>query len=476
MLLVGEGEVRVRARRSGEGMGSLTVQEILKATGGTLRAGSEEEVISSFSTDTRTLRPGDFFIALGGKNFDGHAFLSEAIAKKATGLLVSDTASLPSPPPLLTLAVPDTLFALGQIARAWRLKLSATVVAITGSNGKTTTKEMTRAVLQEAGAVWASPGNLNNLIGLPLTLFGLRPSHGWAVVELGMNAPGEIRRLCEICLPDVGVITNIGEAHLEFLGSLEAVAAAKAEMLPFLTGEKVTILNLDDPYLNGLLPAVRGRLLTFGFSTGADLQATEVTLEAQGTTFVLRRGQEQERVRLPIVGYHNVVNAAAAAAVGTVSGLSLPTIARGLASITEVPMRMQMVRLTSGGTLLNDAYNANPSSMRAAITTFFEMRTGGKAILILGDMLELGAASPAAHREIGEFLAPFAPDLLLTVGSASHTIGQAAVACGMERARVHHCPDHGEARALLQAHLGPESWVLLKGSRGMRLEKIVEGL
>ena len=458
-------------------MESLTVREILTATGGILRAGSEEEVISSFSTDTRTLRSGDFFIALTGKNFDGHAFLAEAIAKKAAGLLVCHGAPLPTPLPLLTISVPDTLVALGQIARAWRVTLGPAVIAITGSNGKTTTKEMTRAVLQEAGPVWASPGNLNNLIGLPLTLFGLRSSHGWVVVELGMSAPKEIHQLCEICLPDVGVITNIGEAHLEFLGSLEAVAAAKGEMLPFLGGEKVTILNLDDPYLNGLLPQVRGRLLTFGFSTGADLVATEVTWGKDGTTtFLLCRGRERHTVHLPTVGYHNVINAAAAAAVGTVYGLPLPVIAQGLARTPAAPMRMQRVRLKNGGTLINDAYNANPSSMRAALATFFQMKKRGRAILILGDMLELGAASAKAHHEIGTFLAPYAPDLLITVGSASEAIGRAAAAGGLDTRRIRHCADHAEARRLLERELRSDSWVFLKGSRGMRLETIVEGL
>lgn len=464
-------------------MESLSVQEILEATEGRLLRGEPSQLTRSFSTDTRTLRPGDLFIPLKGKRFDGHDFLPEAFARGAIGALLSDPEKIPSSPFALLLQVEDTLQALGEIARLWRRKFPIPVVAVTGSNGKTTTKEMIRSILAQDRSVLASQGTFNNLVGLPLTLLALNPFHEAAVLELGMNAFGEVRRLSEIAQPDVGVITNIGEAHLEFLGSLEGVAQAKGELLPFLEGEKVAVLNLDDPYCNGLLPQVRGRLLTFGLNEKADLWAGGVQLrKGGGTAFVLHRGQEAVPVELPATGYHNVYNALAASAVGSVFDLPLRRIAEGLKRTSLAPMRFEQRRLASGVVLINDAYNANPTSMRAAIETFFQVKEGRRAILVLGDMLELGEASKEAHLRLGRFVARFNPDLLITVGRESERIGEGAVASGLPEGRVRHGKDQAEAKALLRGAMGPsplpseETWVLLKASRGMRLEEVVEGL
>lgn len=458
-------------------MVALTVQEIVAATKGTLVAGGPDRGVESFSTDTRTLEPGDLFVALKGKAFDGHAFLPQALAKGALGCVVSSPIGTSSPPSFVVIQVEETQWALGQIAQLWRRQYPAKVVAITGSNGKTTTKEITGSVLRQGYRVLVSLGNLNNLIGVPLTLFRLRQEHHAAVLELGMNARGEIHRLAEIAGPDVGVITNIGEAHLEFLGSVEEVAEAKGEILPFLTGNRVAILNLDDPYLNALLPRVRGRLLTFGLDPRADVRAERTRLTRNGNTvFMLSVVGKRRPVRLNLPGRLNVSNALAAAAVGTALGLDLDAIAKGIERAPAPPMRMQKVPHPSGAVIINDAYNANPTSMAAALETFFRMTNAAGAILVLGDMLELGSVSEAAHRKVGALVARKCPAFLITLGEKARTIGEGAALNGFDTAKIRCCGDHAEAQAALRALLSKAPWVLLKGSRGMGLEKLLEGL
>lgn len=474
------------------GADSMTLGEIAGATGGRLLAGEPGTRVGSFSTDSRTLRPGDLFIALRGPNFDGHAFVAEAVAKGASAVLAGRADALPPPPLPPTILVGDTLRALGDLAARWRRGHGGRVAAVTGTNGKTTTKEMIRAILAEGFRTHASAGNLNNLVGVPQAILQWRRREPLAVFELAMSAPGEIGRLAEIARPDVGIITNIADAHLEFLGSREAVAAAKAELLPSLEGERTAILNRDDPFFPRLAAQVRGGLLTFGLDPEADFRAEGIRpIGAEAVAFTLRAAPAAPaavEVRLPAIGRHNVLNALAAAAAGWAMGLDLGAASRGLGRASLVPMRMQRIRLPSGATVINDAYNANPASTEAAIGTFFEVRgtqqenppkadwVPGPTILVLGDMLELGAHAAEAHRRVGEYLAPFGPDLVLTLGEATRATGAAAVAAGLRPEQVRHCRDHAEARALLREAMTPETWVLLKGSRGMRLEGILEGL
>lgn len=310
---------------------SLSVKEILEATGGRLLAGEPSQRVGSFSVDSRTLKPGDLFVALKGKAFDGHAFIPQALERGAIGVVLSEPSKVPSSPFALSIQVEDTLTALGEIAKTWRERHPIPLVAVTGSNGKTTTKEMIRSILAQKGSVLASPSSFNNLIGVPLTLLNLHSQHETAVLELGMNAKGEIRRLSALCRPDVGVITNIGEAHLEFLGSIEGVAEAKGELLPCLEGDRAAVLNLDDPWCNALFPRVRGRLSTFGMNPKADLWASDlVPLDEGGMAFILHRGREQIQVELPLMGRHNVYNALAAACAASALGFDLRRIAEGL--------------------------------------------------------------------------------------------------------------------------------------------------
>ena len=458
-------------------MVALSVREIVAATKGRLVAGDPDRGIASVSTDTRTLQTGALFLALKGKTFDGHAFVPQAAAKGAVGCVVSASPGIALPPGFVVIEVEETQGALGQIAQCWRRRCPARVVVITGSNGKTTTKEMTGSVLRQRYRVLVSSGNLNNLIGVPLTLFQLRPDHQAAVLELGMNTRGEIRRLAEMTEPQVGVITNIGEAHLEFLGTVEEVAEAKAELLPFLAGDRVAVLNRDDPYLSALLPRVRGRAITFGVNRRADIRAEAVRVSRDGPTrFTLCAGRKRRSVRLGLPGRLNVLNALAAAAVGTLFDLDLDAVAAGLAEAPAVPMRMQRILHPSGAVIVNDAYNANPTSMAAALETFLRMAKGQRTILVLGDMLELGSASEAAHRRIGASVGRARPGRLITVGERARAIGEEAARTGLVATRIHACRDHAEARAILQSHLRPAPWILLKASRGVGLERALEGL
>ena len=458
-------------------MTALTVREIVEATKGKLIAGEARREITSFSADTRSLEAGDLFIALKGKTYDGHAFVSQAAAKGAAGCIVSASPSIAVSPGFVVIQVEETQWALGQIARCWRRRSPARVVAVTGSNGKTTTKEMTGSVLRQRYQVLVSSGNLNNLIGVPLTLLRLRPEHQAAVLELGMNARGEIHRLAEVTEPQVGVITNVGEAHLEFLGTVEEVAEAKAELLPFLTGDRVAVLNRDDPHLTALLPRVPGRAITFGTHRRADVRAEGMRVGRDGRTrFTLCAGRKRRPVHLALPGRANVLNALAAAAVGTTFDLDLDAIAVGLEQAPVAPMRMQRILHSSGAVIINDAYNANPTSMAAALETFLRMAKGRQIILVLGDMLELGSASEAAHRRIGSSVARGRPERLITGGERARAIGEEAARRGLDATRIHGCRDPVEARAVLRLHLHAAPWIFLKASRGVGLERVLEGL
>ncbi|MFQ5840153.1 MAG: UDP-N-acetylmuramoyl-tripeptide--D-alanyl-D-alanine ligase [Candidatus Methylomirabilales bacterium] len=456
----------------------VTAAEISEACDGRLLGGSPGWPVRSFSTDTRTLAPGDLFIALQGKRFDGHAYLAAARERGAIGAVVADAAGSGPWPGALWVGVRETQWALGQIAHLWRTRHRVRVTGVTGTNGKTMTKEMIGAILAQAAGrehVFTSPGNLNNLVGLPLSLLRVRRQHRMAVVEMGMSARGEIDRLATIALPDVGVITNIGEGHLEFLGSVGEVALAKGELLRHLTGNRVAVLNLDDPYSHGLLPAVRGELLTFGMNTWADVRAEKVRL-GRGAGFDLCYGGDRVRVRLLVPGSVMVLNALAAAAAAVAMGVGLTTVAAGLHRLPAIPMRMERFRHRSGAIIVNDAYNANPTSMQAALETFFQMSRGRSQILILGSMLELGAVTGAAHRRIGATAAAGRPARLITVGREAEAIAEGARAAGLDSRRIQVCPNAVEAVRYLRPWLRRGIWILLKGSRGMALERLLEGL
>ncbi len=467
--------------------------ELLAATGGVLHAGpAAGSGAAGISTDSRTLAPGELFVALAGPReqpvrlvHDGHRFVGEALRRGAWGVLVEEQAlqreavarEVAAWPGRAVIAVPDSLCALGDLAAYHRGRMPARIVGITGSNGKTTTKELAYAILAARWRVLRNEGNLNNLVGLPLTLLGLEAGHEVAVVELGMSHPGEIRRLAAIAAPQVGVVTNVGPVHLEGVGGLAGVAAAKAEIFEGIAPGGTAVLNADDPATPGLAARWGGRQVSFGLAATADVRAEDIEYAPQGTAFtlVLPSG-ERDRLRLPWPGKHNVLNALAAAAAAHCLGADCAQIGAGLMRARPAAMRFEIGTLPAGVTVVNDAYNANPASMRAALATFAQLPAAGRRVLVLGDMLELGPAAPAEHQELGQIAARTAPALLLAVGAFAECVAEGARACGLDTTTIRTAPDATAAAGLLAGWLRPGDLLLLKGSRGVRLERILEVL
>ena len=483
--------------------GMFTIPEVLEATQGRLIQGHLHQVIGGISTDSRTLKPGEMFVALKGERFDGHVFLLQALKREASGAVIEILKHrIPesSEEELLRrgraiIGVKDTRSALQGLARFHRRRFSIPVVAVTGSNGKTTTKEMIAAILAQEHEVLSSEGNQNNQIGVPLTLLRLASRHRAAVIEMGISQIGEMRTLAQIAQPQVGVITNIGPTHLETLGSIEGVAQAKGELLEALPPEKgVAILNRDDPFCESLgRKAHLLKRVTFGLSPGApvrgmDLAVTEgsatafrlvVQSEVMGLVPGLRHRPSDPitdiKIRLPMLGTHNVANAVAASAAAVVLGCGLDQIKQALEAFRPVAMRSQLLH-GQGAAILNDAYNANPASMQAALSVLDQFETDGERIAVLGDMLELGAAEHQAHRELGERMAQIPAGRLIAVGPRARLIAEGALSAGMSRERVSICQTTGEAAEVLRGLVKRGDVVLVKGSRGMRLEEILVSL
>jgi UDP-N-acetylmuramoyl-tripeptide--D-alanyl-D-alanine ligase len=415
----------------------LSAGEILKATGGSPFMGGSGWSCCGVSTDTRTLRTGNLFVALPGKNFDGHDCLAAAAEKGAAGLLIrmdqggrlgAETKGLP------VIGVEDTLHALGDIACAWRRRFSLPVVAITGSSGKTTTKAMLSAVVSRSRKIIATEGNLNNLIGLPQTLLNIRKEHELAVVEMGTNSPGEIERLAAIAQPDIGLITNIGPAHLEGLGSVEAIREEKGALFRVMNGRGTAVINRDDAAVGILAGRWRGDRITFGLKPGADVTARRVeTAGPEGVRFNLVIDGIEIPVHLAAPGEHNIQNALAAGAAARALGFDREAIAAGLAIFCPVPGRMEIRRLGNGAFLIMDTYNANPASTRESLKTLQDLRGAGRATVILGDMLELGAQAKELHEEVGVLLAKTGVDRVFLKGPLSRSTAKGAMKKGFSK-------------------------------------------
>jgi UDP-N-acetylmuramoyl-tripeptide--D-alanyl-D-alanine ligase len=462
----------------------FTAEEMHLATGGRWD-GAPPASPCAVSTDTRTVAAGDAFVALRGERFDAHDFLADAARAGAACAVVSAEwlgrarASGATSPGIPLLAVPDTLEALGSLARWHRNRFDLPVVGVTGSNGKTTTREMVACILATRGPVLRTEGNLNNEVGVPLTLFRLGPRHRAAVLEMGMSHPGEIARLAAIASPRVGVVTNATAAHLQGLGTVEAVARAKAELYQGLPPDGIAVANADDPRMLARARKCGRRVLTF--SGGADREADVVVLAilAQGTDgldFLLGVGTKELRVRLPLVGVHNAVNAAAAAAAAVALGCSDAEIVRGLADVRPVGRRLRLEALPSGALLVDDCYNANPASMAAALRTLSDLSRGRRAVAALGDMLELGPAEADAHRELGRLAAASGLAALATFGPRAALAHGAALAAGLAPGDAFHTEDPAALAAWVRERLRPGDVLLVKGSRGMKLERLVEAL
>ena len=434
------------------------------------------------STDTRTLTPGACFVALAGERYDAHDFLAEAAAKGAACAVVNATraATLTAAPPLPLLAVRDTLEALGALARFHRRRYDVPLVAVTGSNGKTTTREMIGSILRTRGPALKTEGNLNNEVGVPLTLFGLGAEHERGVVEMGMNHAGEIARLAAIAEPQVGVVTLAGPAHLESMGSVEGVADAKAELYFGLPASGICVVNADDPRMLKRAQASGRAMITFAVGRGrrGDVVVLDLLEHGpEGLHFLLGVGQREVEIRLPLVGLHNAANAAAAAAAAIALGFHDREIAAGLRAVRTVGRRLRIERLASGVTLVDDCYNANPSSMDAALATLSTLAAagGGRAVAVLGDMLELGPGELDAHAALGAGAARVAA-LLAAFGPRSRATAEGARGGGLAAEATFHTEDMPALVGWVKDRLGPGDVLLVKGSRGMKLERLVEAL
>lgn len=461
----------------------FTIEEILEITGARLVAGDPCTVrgaVKRVITDSRNVTPGDLFVAFKGERFDGHQFLGQALHKGAVAVLINADVRIPSAvtaAAVSILAVPDTLVAYQRLAAYHRSRFDIPVVAVTGSNGKTTTKEMVARVLEERWTVLVTEGNLNNRIGVPQTLLRLAASHQAAIIEMGVDQKGQTSRLAELVRPTIGLITNIGPDHLEFFGTMDASAEAKGELLDWLESDDAVVLNADDPYFRYLAARARCRVVSFGLGPDAHVRALDVVHVPDGITcdLMLPDGARPIALRLPAHGLHNLANALAAAAVGYLCALESAQIARGLARFTPAAMRSQVERL-GALTVLVDCYNANPASTKAALDWLAAQPNGARTIAVLGDMLELGPGAPAFHEEVGAYAAGHRIAELVTCGALARGFAKGAEQVGMASSRITEAPDAVRAAEIVAEKARPGDVVLVKGSRGMRMEQIVEAL
>jgi len=432
-------------------------------------------------SDSRQVHGGELFIPLQGPKFDGHDFIKEAMAKGAAGSLVQ-RGRLESPganhwPGKFSVRVGDVLQALGDLAHSWRCRHSVQVVAITGSNGKTTTKEMTARILARKFNVLKTEGNWNNLIGLPLMLLKLAPEHEVAVLEMGMNVPGEIRRLKEIAAPQVSTISNIGHAHLEFLKDLEGVARAKGELWETVREKDWIAVNSDDPRVVKLAASAQCQKKTFGILRKADIGAGELYLEkGKGIGFFLSMEGARRAVQLSVFGKHNVYNALAASALAKILGISLEEIGAGLEEFRPLAGRGEVLRLGQNVRVLDDSYNSNPDSFQATLAAFGEMKGENRGLLVMGDMLELGPTSSAEHEKIGKWVAKMELAHLIFLGEKARHLAEGAGAAGAEKGKVFVAQTHEEVLKNLEKNIENGDWILVKGSRAMQMERIIKGL
>jgi UDP-N-acetylmuramoyl-tripeptide--D-alanyl-D-alanine ligase len=457
-----------------------TYAQIAAMSGGVVTADNANSLlIDGVSKDTRTLEPGNLYVPLIGESFDGHQFLEDAIAKGASASLWQKDHGLP-PHNIPLILVDDTLAALQQLAKAYRLELDVRIVGITGSNGKTTTKDMTAAVLSTSFKVHKTIGNYNNHIGLPFTLLQLEEDTSVAVLEMGMSGRGEIRLLSELAEPEVVIITNIGEAHLLQLGTREEIARAKTEILAGLQQDGTLIYLGDEPLIEKVIPelqehngmkATRYQRVRFGANPNNDWFPVKTRTDTVGSYFSLNRFEDTE-FYIPLLGYHNIINSLAAIAVGVHFGIPAATIADGLKASIMTSMRIELLRAPSGLTILNDAYNASPASMKAALKLLVELEGYKRKIAVLGDMLELGEQEEEFHREIGRLLNPKQIDRVYVFGRLSQHLAEEA-SKNYPPGKVFIFDDKSRLAQALASYTAPDDIVLVKGSRGMKLEQVV---
>jgi len=459
----------------------LTAAWVAEAMAGTLAAGGRGVEFAGVSIDTRTLAANELFFAIRGEHFDGTDFAEAAIERGATGVVVprgrnrwSAAASAERP---AVIEVDDTVVALQSLANAIRRASGAKVVAITGSAGKTTTKEVTAELLGARYHVVRNKGNFNNHIGLPLSLIELRTRPDMAVVELGMNHPGEIRTLVHVAEPDARVWTNVGEAHVGFFGSMDAIADAKAEILERATSATVLVANADDRRISTRIAGFPGHVRTFGIERDADVRASHVVDRGiDGTDAQVTTPHGAVALTTPLVGRGNLANVLAGITVALEYGVPLPTIAEKVSTLRPASHRGEVLRLANGVVVIDDSYNASPTAMRRALEVL-AATSARRRIAVLGEMLELGDSAAGLHADVGRAVAVAAVDALFAVGgAAAEALASAAIAAGLDRGRVRLFADSTEAGAAVADFVQSGDVVLVKGSRGIKTDRVVDRL
>src|SRR5947207_904988 len=451
-------------------MDALSLEQIAHYAGVVRQNGHGPRLVSNLSTDSRTVQPGDLFVALRGENFDGHKFVEQASERGAAGAMVEESWKGTTPKSFALIRVSDTLAGYQNLAANYRRSLPLKVIAITGSNGKTSTKDFLAATLSRGFRVTKTEGNFNNHVGLPQTMLAASSSDEIAVWEIGMNHPGEIAALSKLAAPDAAVITNVGRAHIEFMGSREAIAAEKGALAEAVGPGGTVILNADDPFSQGIAKRTRAKVILAGIESGS-VRASEMRHSPAGIEFTILEGAHRCRAQLPVPGTHMVQNAMLAVAASRAFGLSLENCAAGLASAPLTKARLQIKEI-NGIQFIDDSYNANPDSMKAALRTLVELDADGRRVAVLGQMNELGEESERGHREVGETAAALGIDELFAVGEAGAAIAQAARKAGLENSSAVDSPE--EAARRLSATASPGYLILVKGSRTARMPRVFE--
>lgn len=453
--------------------GPYSVEFVVKATEGVLVSGDPSATFSAITTDSRDVAPGDLFVALKGTNFDGHQFLFPALAAGARGCLMDRDVNRDIHQNLtnqVLIQVQDTLQAISDLASAHRKNNPLPLIAVTGSSGKTTVKEMIAAVMRRSHRPLVSLGNFNNLIGLPMTVLNIGPQHTAAVVEAGINMMGEMDRLARSALPDVAVITTIGPVHLEGLGSIDNVAREKFKLLKALSTTGTAVVPAGNPYLETLLKDFRGRVVTFGIDQG-DFRAEQLRF-GERTEFDMISPFGECRIELQIQGRHNVANALAAAAAALSVGADMDDVERGLGEFLPPALRMEMLRLRGNRTLIRDCYNANPQSMSAALEVLASTGGDAKTLAVLADMMELGNHTDELHAAVGTHAALLGINRLVFVGNYGSSFRDGFISAGGDANAVTLCPDKEAAWSLMKSNLSGFGAILVKGSRATRMEII----
>ena len=460
-------------------MFKLSAGEIESGTEGTLVQGARETILSGVSIDTRSLNPGSIFFAIRGPNQDGHRFIPDALAKGALGVVVEQgyDSGGEFPNDRILIKVADTHQALKSLARAVRLGWPGTLVAITGSMGKTTTREFATQLMQSKFPVYQTPGNYNNLFGLPLALLGLDSNYQMGIFEMGMSVAGEISEMCRIATPAIGIITNVAPVHLEFFDSIENIAHAKGELAQGLPSDGTLIYNIEDPLVRGIADRFPGRKISFGISGTADIRAENIEIiDLNQTRFQLTYARHSDTAFLPFAGSHYVMNALPGIALCSLFNIAPEQVVESLGRLQAVAMRGRIVRFRNNIAVIDDSYNSNPRALTQMIEGLAKMPFFSRRILIAGEMRELGSNSRQLHSECGAYAVRQGMDMVIGIQGDAQEIVQSAIESGLPESQAHFFADSEAAIDFVNSSVRPGDLILVKGSRGVHTEKIVKGL